>query len=83
MFLGLDLVCHAMCYCSPFVPFIAFSCVLAQWLGPDLDPMVFVIVHTPRPTSKGFGSFLLACLCLLASMLYACASLSGSRLFYA
>ena len=29
MCLGLDLVCHAMCYCSPFVPFIAFFCVLA------------------------------------------------------
>ena len=29
MCLGLDLFCHAMCYCSPFVPFIAFSCVLA------------------------------------------------------
>ena len=28
--LGLDLVCHGMCYCSPFVPFIAFSCVLAR-----------------------------------------------------
>ena len=27
--LGLDLVCHAMCYCSLFIPFIAFSCVLA------------------------------------------------------
>ena len=27
--LSLDLVCHAMCYCSPFVPFIAFSCVMA------------------------------------------------------
>ena len=27
--LGPGLVCHAMCYCSPFVPFIAFSCVLA------------------------------------------------------
>ena len=31
MFVCLDLgfVCHTMCYCSPFVPFIAFSCVLA------------------------------------------------------
>ena len=28
---------------------------------------------------KGFGSFLFACLCLLASMLYACVSLSSSR----
>ena len=31
MFVCLDLgyVCHAMCYYSLFVPFIAFSCVLA------------------------------------------------------
>ena len=29
MCLGLDLVCHAMCYSSPFVPFISFSFVLA------------------------------------------------------
>ena len=31
------------------------SCFLAYWFGPDLDPMVFVIVHTPRPTSKGLN----------------------------
>ena len=53
MCIGLGFVCHAMCYCSHFVHFIAFSCVLAYWFGPDLDPMVFVIIHTPRPTSKG------------------------------
>ena len=31
MFVYLDLgyVCHAMCYCSSFVPSIAFSCILA------------------------------------------------------
>ena len=28
MCLGLGFVCHAMCYCSSFVPFITFSCVL-------------------------------------------------------
>ena len=50
MWLSLDLVCHAMCYCSHFVPFITFSYVLAQWLRPDLDPMVSVIVYKPRPT---------------------------------
>ena len=42
--------------------------------------MVFVIVHVPWPISKGFGSLLFACLCLLASMLYAYVSLSSSRL---
>ena len=53
MCLGLGYVCHVMCYCSPLVPFIASSCVLAYWFGPDLDPMVFVVVHTPKPTSRG------------------------------
>ena len=33
MFVCLDLgyVCHAMCYCSPFVAFVYFSYVLAIW----------------------------------------------------
>ena len=68
MCIGLGFVCHAMCYYSPFVPFIAFSCVLAYWFRPDIDPMVFVIVHTPRPTSKSLDHpicmFMLACLLL-------------------
>ena len=71
MCLGLDLVCHVMCYCGHFVHFIAFSCVLAYWFGLDLDLMVFVIVHTPWSTSKGldhpFFMSMLACfyaLCL-------------------
>ena len=90
MCLGLSFVCHAMCYCSLFVPCITFSCVLAYWFGPDLDLMVFVIIHKRRPTSKGLDHpicmSMLACfydLCLLASMLYACASLSCFRLFHA
>ena len=56
MFVCLDLgyVCHAMCYCSPFVTLSFFlSYVLAYQFGLDLDPMVFVIVHTPWPISKG------------------------------
>ena len=56
MFVCLELgyVCHAMCYCSPFVTLSFFlSYVLAYELGLDLDPMVFVIVHTPWPISKG------------------------------
>ena len=55
MFVCLDLgyVCHAMCYCSPFVVLSFFSCVLAYWFVLNLDPMVFVIVHTPWPISKG------------------------------
>ena len=87
MFVCLDLgyVCHAMCYCShfvPFVPFITFSCVLAYWFGPDLEPMVFVIVHTPWPISNGLDHPYFACLCLLASMLYAYVGLSSSRPYH-
>ena len=76
MCLGLDLFCHAMCYCSPFVPFIAFSCVLAKWLRLDLDPMVLVIIHTPRPTSKGLDhSYLHVYACLLLCFTLTLASL--------
>ena len=79
MFVCLDLgyVCHAMCYCSPF---IALSLFIVFWPnGWDLIlTLWFVIVH--RPNIKGFGSPLFSCLCLLASMLYACVSLSSSRL---
>ena len=45
--------------------------------------MVFVIVHTPRPISKGLDHSHFACLCLLASMLYACVSISCYRLCHA
>ena len=89
MFMCLDLgyVCHAMCYNNPFCRFVFLSCVLAYWfgpdldpmVGPDLDPMVFVIVYT-NAYIKGFRSPYFSCLCLLASMLYACVSLSSSRL---
>ena len=50
----LCLSCHVLLY--PFCHFIFLSFVLAYWFGPDLDPMVFVIIHTPRPTSKGLTS---------------------------
>ena len=57
MCLGLDLVCHAMCYCSHFVPFIAFFlCVFGlmvrTWSGP------YGICHRPYTKAhiKGFGS---------------------------
>ena len=78
MCLGLSFVCHAMCYCSLFVPFIVFSCVLAYWFGPDLDPMAFVIIHTRRRTSKSldnsylhvYAYFLLCFMLVLTSLLY-------------
>ena len=68
MCLGLGFVCHAMCYCSPFVPFIAFSCVLAYWFGLDLDPIVFIIIHTPRPTLKDFDHPICTFMLVLASL---------------
>ena len=63
----LCLSCHMLLY--PFCRFTFLSCVLAMWLGPDLDPMVFVIVHIPWPISKDLDHPF-ACLCLLAFMLY-------------
>ena len=61
----LCLSCHVLLW--PFCCFVFLSCVLAYWFGPDLDPMVFVIVHTPWPISKGFTNPILhvyACLLL-------------------
>ena len=55
---------------KPFCHFIFLSCVLAYCFGPNLDPMVFVIVRTPQPTSKGldhpFCMTMLACICALS-----------------
>ena len=80
MCLGLDLVCYAMCYCIPFLTFVSLSYVLAYWFRPDLDPIVFVIVHTSWPTSKGLDhSYLHVYACLLLCF-YACVSLSSSRI---
>ena len=82
MCLGLGFICHTMCYCSPFVPFIASSCILAYWFRPNLDPMVFVIIHTPRPTSKGLDHPI--CMSMLACFYaYASVSLSSPRLCHA
>ena len=56
MCLGLDLVCHAMCYCSPFVPFIAFflcfDLMVKTWSRP------YCLCHHPYTKAhiKGFGS---------------------------
>ena len=78
MFMCLDLgyVCHVMCYCSPCVHFVTASCVLAYRFGPNLDLMVFVIVHTPWLRSKGLDH---PCLhvyaCLLLCFMFVLASL--------
>ena len=66
----LCLSCHVLL--QPFCRFIFLSCVLAYWFKPDLDPMVFVIIHIPWPISKGldhpfcmsmFACFYALCLC--------------------
>ena len=81
--LGLDLVCHDMCYCSPFVALSFFHVFLAYWFGLDLYLMVFVIVHTPRPTSKGLDHpdlHVYACL-LLCFMLVLASLVLGFAMF--
>ena len=78
MFMCLDLgyVCHVMCYCSPFVHFVTSSCVLAYRFGPNLDLMVFVIVHTPWLKSKGLDHpYLHVYACLLLYFMFVLASL--------
>ena len=77
--LDLDYVCHAMWYCSLFVTlsfFIVFwpiGWTRSRTYG--LFHCLYTLAHI-----KGFGSSLFACLCLLASTLYACVSLFYSRL---
>ena len=65
------LSCHVLL--KPLCRFIFLSCVLAYCFGPNLDQMVLVIVHTPRPTSKGldhpFCVSMLACFYTLSFVL--------------
>ena len=82
MFVCLDLsyVCHAMCYCSLF---FTSSFFLVFWpIGSDpiytLWPFSSSIHQGPHQRVWIIPIF--ACLCLLASMLYACVSPSCSRL---
>ena len=52
------------------------SCVLAYWFGLDLDPTVFVIVHTPWPISKGLDyPYLHVYACLVLCFMLVLASL--------
>ena len=79
----LCLSCHVLLL--PFFHFVFLSCVLAYRFGPDLDPMVFVIVHTPCPTSKGldhsylhvYACFLLYFMSILASLVLGFATLDA------
>ena len=70
----LCLSCHVLL--QPFCRFVFLSCVLVYRFEPNLDPMVFVIVHTPWPTSKGLDhSYLHVYACLLLCFMLVLASL--------
>ena len=73
----LCLSCHVLL--QPFCRFTFLAYVLAMWLGPDLDPVVFIIVHIPWPTSKGLDHPF--CMCLLLCFIFH-VSLSSSRLYH-
>ena len=85
MFVCLDpgYVCHVMCYCNTFVPFIAFSCVLAYWFGPDLDPMISSIHQGPHqkgldhPYLHVYACLLLCFMLMLASLVLGFAMLDA------
>ena len=72
MCLGLDLVCHAMCYCSIFVPF--YCIFLCFGLMVRTRSRAYGLCHHPYTKAhiKGFGSsylhvyaclFYVLCLC--------------------
>ena len=70
------LVCHAMCYCSPFASFIAFSCVLAFLVWTRSRP--YGLCHHPYTLAhiKGFGSPVFhVCACLLLCFMLVLVSL--------
>ena len=78
MFVCLDLgyVCHAICYCSPFVSFVSLPCVLAYCFGSDLDPLVLILIYTPWSISKGLDHpYLRVYACLLICFMLMFASL--------
>ena len=77
------LLCHVLL--KPF--YLLLPLFLVFWSfrqGVDLDLVVQVYIHTPRPISKGLDHFLLhAYVCLLGSMLYIHVCLSRLRLCHA
>ena len=77
--LGLGYICHAMCYCSPF---IALSFFLVFWpIGSELIWDLWSLSSSVHlgPYQRVWITHI--CMsCLLAFMLYACVSLSSSRL---
>ena len=68
--------CAIVALLSLYLSFLYFGLLVQTWSRP------YGLCHCPYPLAhiKGFGSSLSACLCLLVSILYACVSLSCSRL---
>ena len=79
--LDLDYICHAaiVALLSLYLSFLCFDLMVRT------QSRLYGICHRPYTLAhiKGFGSSYFACLCLLASMLYACVSLYSSRLCHA
>ena len=62
------LSCHVLL--QLFCRFIFLSCILAYWFKPDLDPMVFAIIHAPWRTSKDWITHFACLSCLSALCLF-------------
>ena len=72
MCLGLDLVCHAMCYCSIFIPF--YRIFLCFGLMVRTRSRAYGLCHHPYTKAhiKGFGSSYLHVYACLFYVLYLC-----------
>ena len=83
------LVCFMPCLCAQAQTLSVMPCAIVALLCLGLMVRTrfrpYGLCHRPYTKAhiKEFGSFLLACLCLLVSMLYACVSLSRYRLCHA
>ena len=68
--------CAIVAILSLCLSFLCFGLLVRTWSRP------YGFCHRPCTSAhiKGFGSPYFSCLCLFASMLYACVSLSSSRL---
>ena len=61
----------------------SFLCFDPYWWGVDLDPVVQIYIHTPRPISKGLDHFLM-CMCMFTCFYTLCLCLPlKSRLCHA
>ena len=76
MCLDLDLDCHAMCYCSPFVPFITFFLCFGLMVRTRSRPYGLCQHPYTKAHIKGFGSsYLHVYVCLLLCFMLVLSSL--------